>query len=89
VADFIKDPQAVLDYGEDWSPWLQTGETISTSTWTVDPGITKGTDTKTTTTTTVWLSAGTVGTTYSATNHITTSLGRTDERTITILVQER
>jgi hypothetical protein len=51
----LKDPQAVLDYGFDWSKWLGT-DTISTSTWTVPVGITKDSDTHDTTTTTIWLS---------------------------------
>jgi hypothetical protein len=91
VANYIKDPQAVLDYGMDWGAkgWLQSGETITTSTWTVATGITKGATSNTTTTTTVWLSGGTVGTTYAATNTVVTSMGRTDERTITIRVQDR
>lgn len=89
MATYIKDPQAVLDYGFDWSLWLQAGETISTSTWTVGSGLTKGADSIVSGETIVWLSAGTAGSTYSATNHITTSQGRTDERTITISVQER
>jgi len=41
---FLKDPDAVLDYGFDWSDWLADGETISTSTWTVETGITKDSD---------------------------------------------
>jgi len=84
---FVKDPSAVLDYGFDWSAWLAT-DTISTSTWTVDAGITQGTTSNTTTTTTVWLSAGTSGTTYKAANRITTAGGRTNERTLYVIVTD-
>lgn len=86
---FTKDPDAVLDYGFDWSSWLASGETISTSTWTVDSGITKDSDTSTTTTTTAWLSGGTAGVSYLAVNRVVTSHGRTEDRTIRINVRNR
>ena len=86
-----KDPQAVLDYGFDWSAsgWLATGETISTSNWTVEAGITKDSDTNDNTTTTIWLSGGTAGEDYTVTNTIVTSASRTDERSIIVAVRER
>lgn len=85
---FIKDPDAVLDYVGDWSAWLGT-DTIATSTWSVPSGITKDSDTKSATTTLIWLSGGTAGQSYQITNHIITMGGRTDERTITIKVKEQ
>lgn len=85
---FLKDPDAVLDYQIDWSDWLGA-DTIATSTWTVGTGITKDSDTNTTTAATVWLSGGTAGMSYSATNRIVTALGRTDERTIQITVKNK
>lgn len=65
----------VLDYTFDWytNGWLESGETISTSSWTVAAGITKDSDSNTTTTTTIWVSGGTSGQTYKLTNTITTS----------------
>jgi len=84
-----KDPQAILDYSIEWSTWLVTGETISTSTWTVPAGLTKVSDSKTTTATTVWLSGGTVGTAYTVTCHIKTSVNREDDRSFIIVVEER
>jgi len=86
---FLKDPDAVLDYQIDWSSWLDTGETISASAWTVPTGLTEDSDSNTTTTATVWLSGGTAGVTYSVTNQITTSDSRTEDRTITIRCGER
>lgn len=83
-----KDPQAVLDYTLDWSLWLD-GDTISTSTWALDVGITEDSESETATTTTVWVSGGTAGTTYNAVNTITTVGLRTDQRTIQITVQEQ
>lgn len=84
-----KDPNAVLDYEIDWSSWLATSETISTSTWTVPTGITKDSDTHTTTTTTAWLSGGTAGNIYTLTNRIVTNQGRTEDRSIYVPCAER
>ena len=86
---YIKDPDAILDYSINWSSWLVTGDTITTSTWTAEAGIMIDSDTNTTTATTVWLSGGTAGESYDVTNHIVTDDGREDDRTITILVREQ
>ena len=83
-----KDPSAVLDYSFDWSAWLGT-DTIDSSSWSVPTGITKTSDSHTFITTTVWLSAGTVGTNYEVVNTIITAGGRTDQRTITIRCREK
>ena len=85
---FAKDPDAVLDYAVDWSRWL-AGDEIATSDWTVPSGLTHVSDSKTTTKATVWLSGGTVGQSYTVTNRITTTGGRTEERSFTIRVEER
>jgi hypothetical protein len=83
----LKDPNATLDYGFNWASWLGT-DTITSSTWTVT-GATKDSDTHDTTTTTVWLSAGVVGTPIVAMNRIVTAGGRTDDRTMVITVREK
>lgn len=88
MTSFRKDPDAVLDYQINWAPYLGA-DTISTSTWIVPDGITEVTNTNTATTTTIWLSGGTVGSRYALTNRITTSNGRTDDRSITIRIVER
>ena len=63
IQTFRKDPNAVLDYVIDWGTnYLASDETISTATWTEGTGITKDSDSKTDTTTTIWLSGGTAGT---------------------------
>jgi len=85
---FIKDPQAILDYQINWASWLGA-DTISTSTWTVPAGITKVSDSNTTTTTTIWLSGGTVDTDYDIVNHIKTVGTREDDRTIHIQVRQK
>jgi hypothetical protein len=86
---FTKDPEAVLDYAVDWSSWLQAGETISSYTVTVPTGITLDSDHESAGIVTAWLSGGTAGATYAIEVKITTSLGRTDERTFRIQVAER
>ena len=86
--NYVKDPDAVLDYPMNWADWLD-GDTISTSTWTVPDGITKDSDSKTTSATTIWLSGGTAGLDYTLINHIVTAAGREDDRTIIIKVREK
>lgn len=84
----IKDPDAFLDYGRNWASWLGD-DTIVASDWIVPDGITEETASFTTTTTTIWLSGGTVGETYDLTNRITTADGRIDDRTFSIKIRER
>jgi hypothetical protein len=87
---FTKDPDAVLDYSVDWSAWL-SGDQIAMSTWLLEEGavIEQVSDTKTATKTTVWLRGGQNGTTYLVTNRIVTVGGRTDDRTISVKVEDR
>jgi len=84
---FVKDPDAVSDYVVDWEEWL-SGDTINTVSWTVASGITEDSTSNTTTTATIWLSGGTAGQSYDVTCRIVTAAGRTEERTITIVVRE-
>lgn len=86
---YIKDPDAVLDYGFDWSDWLATDETISSATWTVPDGITEDSTERSTTATKVWLSGGTVGSEYTVACKVVTSDGRTDERSFVVEVVNR
>lgn len=95
-----KDPNAIVDYGVDLAPgvfgqdnYLEDGETISTSTWTLTegdnalilstPSIIGGTRTR------VVAEGGTLGTFYTMTNRFTTSLGRTDDRSIRLVIQQK
>lgn len=88
MVSYTKDPDAVLDYGWDWSTWLD-GDTITASTWEADTGVTIASDTFAATSTTVWLSGGTAGTRYKLTNHITTAAGREDDRSLYIVAREK
>jgi hypothetical protein len=85
---FVKDAADVLDYTINWASELATGETISTSSWTVTTGITKDSDTKTTTTTTIFVSGGTLAATYTLYNTVVTSGARTFKRYIQVKIAE-
>lgn len=84
-----KDPNAVADYELNWALRL-LDDTISVSTWTVkdDANITIDHDEFSNTTTTVWLSGGTAGQTYTLTNHIVTAGGREWDYTVSLSVKE-
>jgi hypothetical protein len=84
-----KDPAAVLDWDFDWSAWLLQLEVIVASEFIVDAGLTVDFSSFTGDSATVWLSGGTPGTTYEVTNRVTTSAGRTDDRTLKVRVVEQ
>ena len=88
MSRFTKDPDATLDYKVDWASWL-VDDTITNSTWIVPTGINYETDANDTTSATVWLSGGSVGSSYEVVNRITTTAGRIDDRTITIRIKEK
>lgn len=75
----------VLKFTVNWTDWLD-GDTISTVTWTLDSGITKSSETNTTTSASVLISSGTVGATYEVMCKITTAAGLTGERTFKVSV---
>lgn len=96
VLDYPYDWAAAEDeLGDPIKPWLEPGDiivdaTASVSTFVDDPNplfieSVHFTDT----TTTVWLSGGTVGKTYLVTIHVLTFDGREDDRTIRIRIKER
>jgi hypothetical protein len=84
-----KDPSDVLDYQVDWSKWLQAGETLVSRTVTPDTGITVDSSVLGVDKVTIWLSGGTIGNTYRIGCRVTTSQGRTAERSLRIQVEER
>lgn len=90
-SNYVRDPQDVLPVGNDWSTWLSSGEIITASTWAVPAGITQTTPAPsfTDTTTTIWLTGGTLMTSYSVVNHITTNQGKQRDQTLTIAVRDR
>jgi hypothetical protein len=89
---FSKDPDEVLDYELDWSPRLAE-DTIALSEWLMPTPATgviaKDSDAKSTTTTTIWVSGGTLGKDYSIVNRIVTAGGRTMDQTCLMRVRTR
>jgi len=97
---FVKDPDAVLDYlvdfaaltnGNDDEDYLEAGETISSHTAVAETGLTVDSSATANTNTgvRVWLSGGTINTTYDVTVQIVTSSSRTDDRTFRVRVKEQ
>lgn len=84
-----KAPGSDIDYGADWSLWLDTGETITSSVWTLPAGLTNDSDSFAGAITKVDISGGTIGERHEVTNTITTSLGRTEPRTMIIEIQKK
>jgi hypothetical protein len=73
-----KDPDEVLDYDINWSKRLASGETISTSTWSVVSGsVTINSDATSSPRTKVWLQGGSLGETCKVQNRVVTSASRT------------
>ena len=85
---YVKDPNAILDYSWDCGPWLDS-DTIATSVWIVESPLVPSLDTNTDTTTEVFLAGGEHGSDYTITNRITTTGGRTDDRSFEIRVRNR
>lgn len=96
VKQYPKDPAAKLDYLMDWSSWLPSGDTISSSAWAIDvaPDASLAiagspAPSNTTTTATCWLTGGTPGQKYVLRNRVTTVSGRIEDRSIAIAIEER
>jgi hypothetical protein len=97
---YKKDPDATLDYYFTWKPlthgetgakrdWLATDETIIHYTLTASEGIVIDSHSQEDGKVTFWLSGGTATTWYTVACKIVTNAGRTDERTMNILVLDR
>ena len=84
-----KDPNAVLDYSWDWSAWLADGETITTADVIAPTGLTVDSVAHDGTGVTAWLSGGTSGNQHRVVCRVVTSASRTDDRSITLVIEER
>ncbi len=85
--DYLKDPDATVDYEFTWGVELN-GDTIETSTFLLPDGLTSVSTTVTDSTATIFVSGGAQGGIYRVTNRIVTAAGRTMDKTITVLVSE-
>jgi hypothetical protein len=86
-----KDPQSTLRHGMDWRDWLDEGETITgTPLVNVSPAGLTIDQVATADGVVSWrVSGGALGVKYTATCRITTSGGRTDERSILYEIGDR
>lgn len=87
---FLKDPSDVADFGIRWV--LEDGEQLTSSTWAESPAGAITIDSESfnalESTSIVWLSGGTENTSVILTNTVTTTGGRTLERSILVKVRE-
>ncbi len=93
-----KDPAATLDYTGSWEKLLAVGESLASSTWSIDGpdaalviGVDEYAPTFGATSATLWLSGGTEDATYTITNHVVTdnTPPRIDERSFSLTVAPR
>lgn len=85
-----KDPDEVLDYQVDWTDRLEEGETISDSEFLLADGdVDIDSIDEANGITTVWLSGGTLGTICVLTNRITTSEGRTYDKSVRLRIKTK
>jgi hypothetical protein len=89
IAEYTKDPSALLDYILDWAGSFPSGDSLSSSVVTADAGITVESQTVSGLKHTVWLSGGTVGSSYLVVCEVTSAGGRRDQRTLRITVADR
>ena len=84
-----KTPAGTLDYLQDWSNWLSTGDTIASASWVAESPLTVDSEANTTTTATAVISGGVAGGRYKVTNTIVTANGLDESFTWFITVQDR
>ncbi len=96
MATFAKDPDASLLYVVDWTSWLPSGRTISTSAWTIagpDAALTKDNETIVSGSmkTQIRLLGGTEGREYTITNRIVTdgSPTQTADQSFSVAITQR
>ena len=89
---YLKDPQSRVDYAIDWSAYL-AGHTIAGSAWSVSPdepgGVAVDASGFAPAQTSATLTGGVAGHVYSVSNHVTLSDGRSDDRSLTLRVEQR
>ena len=90
---YLKDPDARIDYAIDWGTAYLDGQIIVASEWAATPEEESGAIVEIAsfdlTRTAVTLSGGVPGHVYRIGNRVTLSDGRSDERSLTLRVEER
>ena len=89
----LKHPDATLDYAVDWGADYLAGETLATSDWSIEPdepgGVAFAAGEFDLLVATATVSGGLPGRIYRLTNHVTTTDGRDDSRSIMLRVEKR
>ena len=89
----LKHPDATLDYAVDWGTDYLSGEALATSIWSVEPdepgGVAIASGAFDLLVATVTVSGGAIGNIYRLTNHVTTTDGNDDSRSIMVRVEKR
>lgn len=86
----LKDPAAVLDYAIDWGRQYLDGDVLTASEWSVSPGdMVVASSEFDEQISQVTLQGGSAGQIYRASNHVVTSAGRQDSRSLLIRVEAR
>ena len=90
---YLKDPDGRIDYSIDWGAAYLDGQVIADSQWGVSPeevdGVAIDVASFDFTRTAVTLTGGVAGHVYRIGNRVTLSDGRSDERSLTVRVEER
>jgi hypothetical protein len=93
MSTFLKDPGATLDYTIDWGAGYLDAATLTASTWTVLPvepgGLAIGAQIQSATRTSVTLAGGVPGHFYRVANQVVMSDGKSDERSVSVRVEQR
>lgn len=90
---FLKDPDAILDYSVDWAAAISATSEILSSNWFVHPhepgGVSVANASLEGKAASVRLAGGILGHVYSVGNRVLLADGSTDERSLTIRVENR
>lgn len=89
----LKDPEALLDYAVDWGAEYLSGDALTSSSWSISPveagGATIAGSQFDLLVATAQVTGGNPGKIYQVTNHVTTTSGREDSRSIILRVEKR
>ena len=91
LSSFVKDPDAIREITIDWSDFLGA-KTISAAVWTVPAGLTKESESNTTTASSVIISGGALNAEIKIVCHITfgsSSPAEEDDRTILVVIKQK
>lgn len=88
IGAFVKDPNSTIDFAVDWAEWLNTGDTVTTSSWEVPSGLTVSSSTVTNNVARAFLTGGIDGVDYLVTNRVTTQGTRIEDRSILVQVRQ-